>query len=363
MKMCLRAGLLASFFVVACATTSKPVAQVAPGGREASLQFSRDAKSSMSELPASDALEARAELAKRENLSVELLASIAELGVLGNKLENAAEAARNVLKIDFKNADAMKTLIKVQIFSGRPREAILLSDNALQVQPRDADIFALKGLAFYFLGDAFAARGLWKQALELNPGHIPSHMNLAVLYFQNRNVMRAGAGFERVLALQPSHVDAQIGRALVLDMQGQSALARERLEHVAAENKTAALVFYNLAVLERDRFENYEKALEHMDAYLKISKKDRAGVERAIAMREDLKALVAKKKLGKISDDELRQMAKRSAQARENLQSEDEAKPAPDLKPVPKVEPSKVGDRVRGASQGEDVESLEDALR
>ncbi len=370
--------LCAFFLLEACASSPKPVAQIAPSGGEASLQFSRDARSTMSVLPATQALEARKELQKRKELSIELMASVAELGLIAGHFDEAAEQARGVIKMDFKNAEGMKTLLKVYIFSRRPQEALLLADNALQVQPRDPDVIGLKGLAYYYLNDPFAARDQWRKALEVNPGHVPSQMSLAVLYFQNRNISQAGIGFERVLAIQPSNTDAQIGKALVLDVQGQSVQARERLEKIAADNPRAALVHYNLAVIERDRFENYEKALTHMDAYLKVAPKERTTMERALGMREELRSLIAKKKLNKLSDDELRQLAKKSSQAREQqkaavsnspaavpanapanapVSASVNASPADPLTVAPKVEHQKP------LGTGDDVESLEDAIR
>jgi tetratricopeptide (TPR) repeat protein len=355
----------------ACATSPKPVAQIAPTGDEVTLQFSRDSRSAMSELPAERALESRKELQKRKDFTLETMSSVAELGFLGGKLEEAAEEARAVIKKDFKNAEAMKTLIKVYVFSKQPREALLLADNALQVQPRSPDIIGLKGLAYYFLNDFFSARDLWKKALEIHPGHVPSQMNLAALYFQNQNMAQAGAGFERVLAVQPQNVDAQIGKALVLDLQGQSEQARELLQKVARENPTASLVQFNLAVMERDRFENYEKALEHMENCLKSSPKERSSMERALAAREELRALVAKKKMGKLSDEELRQLAKKSAQARDA----DDVKTHPTKTPevVPSVTSPSASSQASQASPErpsvkqkapvDETDNLEDALR
>ncbi len=354
---------IAAFGIVACATSPKPVAQVAPTGDEMTLEFSRDSRSSMAELPSERALESRAEILKRKELSVALMASVAELSFLGGKLEEAAEQARAVIKRDFKNAEAMRTLIKVYIFSKQPREALLLADNALQVQPRDADIIALKGLAYYFLNDPFSARDLWKKALEIHPGHVSSQMNLGVLYFQNRNIAQAGACFERVLAVQPQNGDAQIGKALVLDVQGQSAQAKELLLKVARDNGNPPLVQYNLAMIERERFDDYEKALEHIENYLKSAPKERVSVEGALATREELRALVAKKKQGKLSDEELRRLAKKSTQARDAEEAKSpQAKPA-EPQPSPAVREIPEDRKTKSKSSGDDAESLEDAIR
>lgn len=305
---------VAAILAPGCKTTQANVSQVSGDGRQVALQMSRDSKSLLAARGTSDALEARDALLKRTDLSQAMLTSVAELSLIAGKPDEAAKQARAILKKDFRNADAMKVLVKVALVGNRFEEAILVSNNALNIQSRDADLLCLRGLANYMLGHAIEAREDWKKAMEFNPTHVPAQMNLAALYFQTRYVPQAGAIFDKVLAMQPQNLDAQVGKALVLSAQGQDAEARTLLADLLARNPKSPLVLYNLAALEKERFLNFEVALQYTERYLAASTHERQGVERAIAQREELRHLLAQK-ASKLSDTELRQMASKSSQA------------------------------------------------
>jgi tetratricopeptide (TPR) repeat protein len=299
-----------SLAAVACQSSpkSEKVVEMSDDGKGATIQLSRDGRSMLAVDLAAAAKTAREELRSRKELSLALMNSIAELSLLAGDPQMAAREARSLLKRDLKNTDAMKTLIKVAIIQNKPEEAVLLADNAMAVQSRDADILCLKGLASFMTGDPLAARQSWKKALEVNPTHVTAQMNLAALYFHNRNVQHAGAAFEKVLALQPRNPDALVGKSLVLAAQGQAEAARTQLAEVLTRNPKSALVLYNLAILEKERFQNFTAAMEYTERYLAIAKGDRRSTERFIAQREELKMLIAKKQ-GPMSDKQLREMA------------------------------------------------------
>lgn len=271
--------------------------------------------------------------------------------------------SRSSLKLDYKNPEAHKMLIRASLLARRPQEALLLSDNALQVLPRESDIYVLKGLAYYFLSDFFSARDLWKKAVEMDSGNIAGHLNLAALYYLNGNLNQAGAGYERVLAVQPRNCDALLGRAAVLDAQGQSGEARAVLQTLASDKPGVALVHYNLAIMERERFENYEKSLEHIEKYIRVSEKERASMEHAIAMRADLRSLIAKKKMGKISDDELRTLAKKSMETRVETTVANKPLDSNTRSEAVHIIPDAGPKNTQLKIVGEDAESLEGAIR
>ena len=292
-----------------CASTSaKRVAEISDNGTAATLQLSRDPKSTLSIDVSKEAKAAREELLTRKDLPQELLNSIAELSLLAGNPDEAAKEARELLKKDLKNLAAIKTLIKVQLVRNRPEQALLIAENALRDAPRDADILGLQGLAHFAANDSLAARASWKKALDANPSHVPSHMNLGALYYHNRNLQLAGASFEKALALQSQNSDAMVGKALVLAAQGQSESAKVLLTELLLGSPKSALVLYNLAVIEKERFQNFEAALGYTERYLEVAKNNRAATEKFIAQREDLKSKISKKG-GPLTDQQLREMA------------------------------------------------------
>ena len=251
---------------------------------------------------------ARDELAQKKDLSPLLLTSVAELSLLSGDIAKSEQQARAVLKKDLKNTSALKVLIKAALAANKPDAAIILADSALAIQPRDSDILCLKGLAFYKSGDVLSARDTWKKAAEINPSSVIAHLNLGALYFHNRNIQRAGASFEKALVAQPENIEALIGKAVVLDAQGQFEPARTALKTVISKSSKSALAYYNLALIENERFDNAEGALENTEKYLALNKPDRKNFEKLTILREELRGKVAKKGV-KMSDEELRKMA------------------------------------------------------
>jgi|GEM_PF-639177 len=303
-------------FGTACQSTKvqQKVVEVSDDGKGATLQLSRDSRSLLAVDVSEPAKAARSQLKARKDLTVALMNSIAELSLLAGEPKQAALEARALLKRDLKNTDAMKTLIKVSLAQNRAEEAVLISENAIAVQPRDADLHCLKGLAHFLAGDSLAARGAWKKALEINPAHVSAQMNLAALYYQNRNVAQAGTAFEKVLAVQPSNPDAMVGKALVMVVQGQAEAARTLLVEQLKKSPKSALVLYNLAIISKDRFQDFTGALDYTERYLALSKGDRKGTEKFIAQREELKILMARKQ-GPLTDSALREMAATRSQS------------------------------------------------
>lgn len=303
-----------SGWFAACASTPAPVSNVSGDGKRVSLQLSRDGNSTLPRAQQKDYLDARKKLLGQKPTASAMLNSIAELSLLAGRSEEARTQARDVLKRDVKNVEALETLVKVALFTDRLEEAKLLAENALSVKPREPDLLCLRGLTSYMRGELVAAREDWKRALELAPGHVTAQMNLGALYYQNRNLAAAGASFEKVLALQPENLDAKIGKGLVLSAQGAADEAREQLRAVYKRQAENPLVLLNLATLERDRFENPKAALEYVEEYLALENKDRGQVERAIAERETLRKMVAAGQT-KMTDAQVREMAGQTSQA------------------------------------------------
>lgn len=236
----------------------------------------------------------------------------AELLLLGHMSRAATEHARSILKTDFRNVRAMKTLIKSALMERKPHEALGLLNSAIVLAPQDAELLSYEGLANHQLENILMAKSLWNKALMLNPEHIPTLMNLAVLLFQNGLAKQAGAYFDRVLTIQPQHLDALVGRALVQSADGQYEQAILALENILKKTGDQALVLENLANISRYRLKDYKKASQYVERTLALGKADRRSIETAVGMKQELRRLIASQEKH-LSDENLRDMAARSA--------------------------------------------------
>ncbi len=327
---------------------------------EITLQVSHDGQSLLHKRKAKEALRAREALMQEAQETKggqgatsdpEFLRIVAELSLLGGDVMRAREAARRKLKRDYNDIDAMNLLIRADLAEKKLRSARLLIDNALAIEPRNATTINLRGLVHYAEGKLVEARESWKLAQKYDPTHLPAMMNLAALYFQNKNVGLAGGLFEKVLSLKPDHLDARVGFALVRFTQGDKEQARGMLQQILDSHESSPLVLYNLAVVERDGFQNYAAALAHMESFVKNATQvqgARQSVERGLAQVQSLKAKIASLNQ-KLSDEELRSMA-RSPGGETGAESGS---------PTETAATSSPGEEVLD----KDVQSLEDAIK
>jgi len=248
---------------------------------------------------------------QKNSQNADALQTRAELLLVGRMTRDAADQAKAILRRDLRNVRALKTLIKASLIERRPHEALALLGNASNLSASDAELFSLEGHAQFQLNNPLYAKALWSKALSLDPNHIPTLMNMAVLLFQNGHSKKAGALFDRVLTIQPQHLDAQVGRALVLSSEGQSEQAVAALDEILKRSGDNALVLENLANISRDRLKDYKRAARYVDRTLAMSKVDRRTIETAVGMKQELRRLIAAQEKN-FSDENLREMASRT---------------------------------------------------
>jgi tetratricopeptide (TPR) repeat protein len=301
----------ASTLSVACQTTRRPMAIKSADSSSMTVQVSDDKRSLLwsGQSSAKDVSlkAARAQQKGSEN-SIASLQMHAELALVGNLPKAASENARSILRADFKNVRALKTLIKAALLEKNYFEAQTLSETAVQLAPQDAEIYSLQGLVQLQLNRPLYARALWKEALAIDPLHIPTLMNMGVMMFQNGHTAIAGAHFDKVLAVVPQHLDAQVGKALVLSAQGNAESAVMQLEGILKKTGENALLLENLALISRDRLKDYPKANAYVERTLALGKSDRRVFETAVGMKQELRRLMSSQNKP-LNDESLRELA------------------------------------------------------
>jgi len=300
-------GILA----VGCQTTRRPMAMKSADSSSMIVQVSDDKRSLMwsGQNTAKDkATRDSGFVTKSSDNSIASLQMHAELALVGHLPKAASENARSILRADFKNVRALKTLIKAALLEKNHFEAQTFSETALILAPQDAEIYSLQGLVQLQLNRPLYARALWKKSLSLDPLHIPTLMNLGVLMFQHGHSATAGAHFDKVLAVVPQHLDAQVGRALVLSAQGNADSAVALLDSILKKTGENALVLENLALIARDRLKDYPRANAYVERSLALGKSDRRVFETAVGMKQELRRLMSAQSKP-LNDESLRELA------------------------------------------------------
>jgi tetratricopeptide (TPR) repeat protein len=252
------------------------------------------------------------QLSKERRSDLNSIRFLAEAALLERNTHAAKEQAKLLLNRDIKNDSAIKIQVKAALLEKKPHAALLLSDNALDISPQDAEIYSLKGLAHAQMGNSIIAKAMWTKALGLDPLNISALMNLGVLFFNSGHVNKAGAHFDKVLAIVPRHQDALLGKALVQSAQGEPQKALVALEAISKEFSTNAVVLENIANVAKEHLKDYRLAMKYVEKILALKRTDRNSLESAVALKQELKKRLAAEET-QLSDESLREMAETSS--------------------------------------------------
>jgi tetratricopeptide (TPR) repeat protein len=110
----------------------------------------------------------------------------------------------------------------------------------------------------------------YERALELDPDHADSHVNVGRLLHDQGNAGAAEQHYRRALTLDPTHAIALFNLGVALEDHGRLAEAREAYEHALELDPDDADAHYNLAgILERRG--DKAGAVRHLKAFKKLS--------------------------------------------------------------------------------------------
>ncbi len=104
-------------------------------------------------------------------------------------LPGAEKALRKAVDLDKNNTDALEKLGKVQIQEGNADQAIALYQQSIKDNPREVRFYVLSGELYESKQDWDHAKGMYQQALSIQPDHPLASNNLAyVILEQGGNV-------------------------------------------------------------------------------------------------------------------------------------------------------------------------------
>lgn len=112
---------------------------------------------------------------------------------------------------------------------------LLLTSAAFGQASRDAEALFRLGVKYAQQGDHAKARGVFLQALELQPNSVAILNNLGVNALQLGNEPQAERYFRKALSLEPSDADAGFNLGLIELKHGKFAEAGRHLKRVAAQ--------------------------------------------------------------------------------------------------------------------------------
>jgi hypothetical protein len=104
---------------------------------------------------------------------------------------------------------------------GRSNEARAHFQQALEINPNDAEAHNNLGVVFYQRGQLNEAIDQYQKAIAISPNYTDAHNNLGIAFAQNGQIDQAVAQFQKAVQLKPDYAAARHNLAKAQAMQGQ----------------------------------------------------------------------------------------------------------------------------------------------
>lgn len=210
-------------------------------------------------------------------------AALALIGVLAFAAYRQAALWRDNLtlfthaaRVTEKNYVAYDMLGVALTAAGRYPEALEWVNASLRIKPRDAAILNNAGFLMGRMGDAEAARRLYRQALEVDPRHAETLNNLGVLLARRGQFAEAAELYRRAIQAKPHDIDFyyNLGIALVETGRLEEGIAHYGVVLQAKPDHVEALNNLGVALARQGRYAeaagHFSKALalkpDHVEA-------------------------------------------------------------------------------------------------
>ncbi|MCM1029803.1 MAG: tetratricopeptide repeat protein [Alloprevotella sp.] len=169
------------------------------------------------------------------------------------------------------------------------RGAIADASLAIERNPFITDAYELRGVARQSVGDSRGAIADYRRVLDMMPVNKGVLFNMAVAQQEAGLIDSAEVSFKQLFDMAPSYERAYLGYAHLLLEKGDTAAARENIDHALSINRfniNGLLLRANLAI--RQGKEGYAEALKDMDEVIRLEPRQSAFFVNRAFLRHEL---------------------------------------------------------------------------
>ncbi|MEJ7607211.1 MAG: tetratricopeptide repeat protein [Bryobacteraceae bacterium] len=171
----------------------------------------------------------------------------AAYGNRGEYLNKAIDSYKQSMKADPSASFLAEELSDLYIQSGRPREAVLESEEAIKQNPQDVNARRILGRIYMrMIGDSQAGKideNMLKKAIEqytkiieLQPDDTETLLTLGRMHKMAQNSVEAEKAYRKILEKDANNEDALTGLAIVYSDLGDSKRAADLLTQITSKN-------------------------------------------------------------------------------------------------------------------------------
>lgn len=166
---------------------------------------------------------------------------------IAGRMKEAEEELLSALKLDPRNADAMNELASLYESTNQPEKAETYFRRATETRPGYWKHHLDWGVFCFRRGRLIEAEGRFLEAARLAPDNPLALTNLAAVYLQTNQPLKAIPLLRRSLAIRPT-ASSHNNLAEAYYLQGDYPKMSEELEQAVQLAPTASLPLYNLAI-------------------------------------------------------------------------------------------------------------------
>jgi adenylate cyclase len=120
--------------------------------------------------------------------------------------DEGVTALEKAVTLDPNDAESYAALARIHVFSGRPQAAVGLMEKAIRLNPAYPAWYSnALGMAYFAMKADDKAKRAFKQAVQLNPNFLPSHIFLAAIHSRQGNNEEARTEVTEILRISSDY--------------------------------------------------------------------------------------------------------------------------------------------------------------
>ena len=202
-----------------------------------------------------------------KNLTVNEIFNFAVKNHQQNKLQEATDYYKQVLKIDPNYAAANNNLGIIFKELGEYQKAKDCYEKAIEINPNYLDAHYNLGLVFRELRENQKAKECYDKSIKINPNYVNAHYNLGVIFKELGKIEKAKDCFDKTIEINPNYAEAHNNLGVIFLELGEREKAKDCFDKVIKINPNYVEALNNLGVIflelgEREKSKKYyEKAI------------------------------------------------------------------------------------------------------
>ena len=210
--------------------------------------------------------------------------------ILGDKIK-AEHQAMAVKRYQFNNIQSKLILANISYLKGLSDKTILslkeiLREPGLSKGEQTEALNLMAGIALR-QGDDARCLELLQRSLQADPGHLASHMNLALIYIKNHEFSSAITHLKTIQERKPGNFATELNLGICYAGKGEYGRAEAIYEKLYQRKKRHAGLIYNMAVL-RFRQKKYKDSIRLLDEFIDKSGSLITAKSKAMALVNDI---------------------------------------------------------------------------